>query len=196
MFLKQFIAVLVVFLLFKYLSGVFSSKIQNYEGQMDALRVQQKNEQTYNSNKNLLLSLEPRFADISDKNEWLLTQIIDIFKNANLTPDIGAQSEDAGNPTYVKASISVNSAMEFNQLAELLASVENREEFVKVSRFQLEKNTDPNQVGLNKVSLSFNTVFPKEKIAKTLFKDYARLTAAQKDNNATKANNTAVGEGK
>ena len=38
LFLKQFIAILVVFLAFKFLSGKFAEKIANYEGQMEAAR--------------------------------------------------------------------------------------------------------------------------------------------------------------
>jgi len=49
-----------------------------------------------------------------------------------------------------------------------------------VSNFIIEKNKDPNHMGENKISIKLNTIFPKEKIAKSLFKDYDQLVAAQK----------------
>jgi len=188
LFLKQFITLLVVFLLYRYFSGNFAVKVRSLEGKIDSLRVQQRNEQTYQTNKKLLMSLEPRFPNVEGKNEWLLGQIIDIFKKAELSPDItGMQTEDAANPTYITASLPVNSVMEFEQFANLIASVENREEFVKISGFSLEKDTDPTRVKSNKVTLTFNTVFPKEKIAKKLFKDYDRLMEAIRPKKEEKA---------
>ncbi len=181
LFLKQFIAILVVFLAFKFLSGKFAEKIANYEGQMEAIRVQQTSELEYQSNKKKLLSLEPRFPDISAKNEWLLSQILGIFKAAEITPQMeGSQAEDSSNASYVAASLRVNADMEFDQFAEFLANVENKEEYVKVSEFSLAKETDPEKLGHNKISMRFNTIFPKEKIAKSLFKDYDKIMEEQK----------------
>ena len=181
LFLKQFIAVLVVFLAFKFLSGKFAEKISNFDGQMEAIRVQQTSEREYQNNKEKLLSLEPRFPDISAKNEWLLSQILGIFKAADMTPQMeGSQSEDTSNSSYTTASLKVNTEMKFDQFAEFLANVENKKDYVKVSEFSITKDTDPEKLGNNKISLRFNTVFPKEKIAKSLFKDYDKLMKKQK----------------
>lgn len=196
LFLKQFIAVLVVFLAFKFLAGKFAEKISNFEGQMDAIRVQQTSEREYQNNKNQLLSLEPRFPDISAKNEWLLSQILGIFKTADITPQIeGSQAEDTSNATYVAASLRVNAEMGFTQFAEFLAGVENRDEYVKVSEFSLTKAAEPENLGKNKISLRFNTIFPKEKIAKSLFKDYDKIMQAQKEAKAAQKTGAAK-EGK
>ena len=68
--------------------------------------------------------------------------------------------------------------MSFDKLGEFLASIENRPEFIRVSEVALEKESDKNNLGMNKVSMKFNTVFPKEKIAKSLFKDQSKRGAA------------------
>ncbi|WP_428075836.1 hypothetical protein [Candidatus Avelusimicrobium luingense] len=185
LFLKQFIALLVIFLLFKYLSGKFNSKIQNINGQLEAIRAQQVNEQEYATNKKLLISLEPRFSNVEAKNEWLLSQIIDIFKKAGLTPSVeGAQTENDTNPTYVATSMKVSSTMTYDTFANFLAGIENRPTYIKISDFAIEKDTDPNRIGNNKVSLTLNTIFPKEKIARSLFKDYDQLVAAEQQEKA------------
>ena len=86
LFVKQFVAVLVVFLLLRYANGKFDDKVRNFNGQVDAIRVQQTSEQEYQANKTKLLSLEPKFPNIESKNEWLLSQILGIFKAANPPP--------------------------------------------------------------------------------------------------------------
>ena len=178
LFVKQFVAVLVIFLLYRYLGGKFAAKISNFNGQMEAVRVQQVNEQEYQSNKDLLITLEPQFPPIEEKNEWLLSKIIEIFKEASLTPDVsGMPIEDVSNSAYVVSSLQASSTMGFLKFAEFLANIENRDEYVKVSNFIIEKDTDPANVGSNKVSMKFNTIFPKEKVGKTLFKDFDRLVA-------------------
>lgn len=199
LFAKQIVAVVLVFFLFRYLSGKFTQQENNFRGQMEAIRVQQTSEREYQANKEKLISLEPRFPNISDKNEWLLSQILGIFKAADLTPQMeGGQTEDASNATFVAASLRAGSEMSWPKFTEFLAGIESYDDYVKVSEFSLEKNTDPNQLGNNKVSLRFNTVFPKEKIAKSLFKDYDKIVKAQQEakKKAQTANNTAKGGAK
>lgn len=181
LFVKQFVAVLVVFLGFKYCSGQFADKINNYNGQMDAIRMQQSSEREYMTNKDLLFELEPRFPDISEKNGWLVSQILGVFKEADLTPQVdGSQTEDASNPTYEAVSLQVSSEMDFTRFARFLADIENNDEYLKVSDFSLTKDTDPEHLGNNKISMKFNTIFPKEKIAKKLFKDYDKIMAQKR----------------
>lgn len=187
LFVKQVIVIAVAVFIWNQATGKFTAKIQNLNGQMDAIKAQQINEGEYMSNKKLLISLEPRFASIESKNEWLLRQILDIFQKAQLSPNVsGSQVEDSSNPTYLVASMQVGSTMEYKTFAELLASIENRKEYIKISNFVLEKNKDPNQMGVNKISLKLNTIFPKEKVAKQLFKDYDQLVAEQHKEKAAK----------
>lgn len=182
LFVKQFVAVLVVFLGFKYCSGQFNEKINNYNGQMEAIRMQQSSEREYMTNKDLLFELEPHFPDISDKNGWLVSQILGIFKEAGLTPQVdGSQSEDSSNPTYVAASLQVNSEMDFTRFANFLADIENSNEYLKVSDFSITKDTSPEHLGSNKIAMKFNTIFPKEKIAQTMFKDYAQIMVKKRE---------------
>ncbi len=197
LFLKQFIAVLIVFLAFKFVNGKFTEKISNFEGQMDAIRVQQTSEREYQANKKKLISLEPRFPDVSAKNEWLLSQILGIFKAANITPQMeGTQTEDTSNSSYVVAALRVNADMSFPQFGEFLAGVENKKEFVKISEFSLAKATEPDKLGQNKVSIRFNTIFPKEKIAKSLFKDYDKIMKEMKEAEQAKKKAAQPKEGK
>ncbi len=187
LFVKQFVAVLLVFLAFKYCSGQFASKIGNYNGQMEALRMQQSSEREYVENKNLLFELEPKFPEITAKNEWLMNQILGLFKEAELTPQVdGAQTEDSSNSTYVAAALQVNSEMDFSRFANFLADIENHGEYLKVSDFSVTKDTDPEHLGNNKISMKFNTIFPKEKVAKSLFKDYDQIMAKKRAESAAK----------
>ena len=181
LFLYQLIAVLLVFLLFRGVSSHNAGKIQAYRGKMEAIQVQKENADEYEASKRKLMMLEPRFPDISKKDGWLQTQVLSIFQKVEVTPEIaGAQTENAENPSYVVVSLPASVNMEFNQFANLLADLENQDDLIKVSSITLEKETDLARLGSNKISLKFNTVFPKERIGKKLFTDYDALIAAQK----------------
>ena len=185
LFIKHRVAVLVVFLLFRYVSSHNAGKIQSYRGKMEAIQVQKESADEYEASKRKLISLEPRFPDFSKKDGWLQTQVLNIFQKVEVTPEIaGAQTENAENPSYVTVSLPATVSMEFNQFADLLASLENQDDFIKISSILLEKEPDLSRLGLNKISLMFNTVFPKEKIGKKLFSDYDALVAAQAQSSA------------
>ena len=194
LFVKQFVAVLVVFLLFRYCNGQFAAKISNYNGQMEAIRMQQTSEQEYQANKTKLMSLEPRFPDVESKNEWLLSQVLGIFKEAKVTPQMeGTQTEDDSNASFFFFSLLVNAEMSFDAFANMLAGVENKDDYVKISEFSISKLTESEKLGQNKITLRFNTVFPKEKVAKSIFKDYDKLIQQQQ---AAQAGQAAAEEGK
>lgn len=195
LFAKQVIVVaLVAFIYWGVLKGKNITQIQNIDGQIEAITAQQVNEQEYLANKKLLISLEPHFASIDSKNEWLVSQTIAIFKRANITPNMqGSQMEDASNPTFTATSLQVGFTGGYEQFARLLESIENRHEYVKISNFIIEKDKDPNHMGQNKISLRLNTIFPKEKIANSkLFKDYDQLVAEQKKEAAKRARKKKV----
>ena len=173
LFLKQGIAVLLIFLLYRFVSGKNEQKIADLNERISAIATQKSSEQEYLRNKDTLLDLEPRFPDISTKNEWLVGQVLGVFKAADLAPQVsGQQTEDASNPTYVTASLDVNTNAGFTRFAEFLADIENRDEFLKVSSFSIKKDTNAANLGNNQISMRFNTIFPKEKIASRMFKDY------------------------
>lgn len=172
LFAKQIIVVVLIFFVFKWASGKFADKVSNFRGQIDAIRVQQTSEQEYMASKKKLLDLEPRFPDLADKNEWLISQIMDTFKSQKLTPTLdSAQKEDVANPAFVVVSVPVGLNTSFDKFANVLAAMENKKEYVKLSQFDLVKEMDPNNVGQNKVTMTINTIFPKEKVAASIFKD-------------------------
>lgn len=172
LFAKQIVVVVIIFFVFKWASGKFNDKVNNYNGQMEAIRVQQTSEQEYMASKKKLLDLEPRFPDLADKNEWLISHIMDTFKAQKLTPSLdSAQKEDTTNGSYVVASLAVGVNTSFDNFANLLAALESKKEYVKLTQFDLAKETEPNNLGVNKITMTINTIFPKEKVAASIFKD-------------------------
>lgn len=197
LFLKQAITILVVFLAFRYANGEFNKKLSNIKGQRDAIKVQKSSEREYLQNKEKLIMLEPRFPDVSAKNEWLLSQVLSIFKEANLTPAVsGTQTEDASNSNYTLVSLGVSTDTSWSTFANFLAGIENRTDLIRVSEFSLTKDTNPENLALNKISMKINTVFPKEKVGKSIFKDYDKLVAEQKAKESGKTEGNAPKGGK
>ena len=116
--------------------------------------------------------MEPRFPDMSTKKDsWLLNQVVNIFKeNSNITPKVApTPQEDTSNNGYTVMSVPVDMNISYGDLGRLLASIEGREEFLKVSEFTLSKTA--NDLGQNNVKMRINTVFPTENVSKALFKD-------------------------
>ena len=172
LFLKQVVFIIVIFLGYRYCNTALTDKVSNIQGQIAALRAQQTNEQEYLASKNKLLDLEPRFPDLSMKNDWLLRQIVAVFRDSNLTPQLGSsQAEDTTNPSYTVVGIPVTLDASYAQFGQLLANIENRTEYLRISDFTLTKSTE--QLGQNSISIRINTIFPKEKIAAQMFKDVA-----------------------
>ncbi|MBO7237970.1 MAG: hypothetical protein J6U96_01605 [Elusimicrobiaceae bacterium] len=172
LFLKPVIVLFVLFIVFRYANGLLESRDRRIMEQIDAVHAQQNNEQEYLSNKEKLLVLEPRFPDMSTKKDsWLLNQVVNIFKeNSNITPKVApTPQEDTSNNGYTVMSVPVDMNISYGDLGRLLASIEGREEFLKVSEFTLSKTA--NDLGQNNVKMRINTVFPTENVSKALFKD-------------------------
>ncbi len=173
LFVKQAVAIVLVFLGYRYLGNALQEEDGNIRGQIEAVQAQQSNEKAYLANKKKLLELEPRFPDMEAKNDWLLRQIVSVFKDSKLTPKLGAsQAEDNTNSAYTVAAIPVTLDASYKDLGRLLAEIENREEYLKVSEVSLTKGKEA--LGYNNISLKINTIFPKEKIAKVMFKEEAK----------------------
>lgn len=173
LFLKQFVVIIVIFLAYRYVNTALQEKDANIRGQIDAVQAQQNNEKDYLASKQKLLGLEPRFPDLSAKNDWLLRQIVTVFRDSQLTPKLGAaQAEDTSNSGYTVAAIPVTVQASFGDFGRLIANIENRGEYLKISEFNLSKSTE--HLGDNNITMRVNTIFPKEKIAQTMFKDTAK----------------------
>ena len=173
LFLKQGVAVLLIFLLFRHVTGKNMARMDSYRTEMDAIEAQRASENDYLRSKETLLDLEPHFPDIESKNEWLLSQILGIFREGNLVPQVnGDQSEDVSNGMYVAAGYDVSTNANYFRFADFLADIENRDELLKVSSFTIKKDTNPANLGNNQIVMRINTIFPKEKIAGRMFKDY------------------------
>ena len=181
LFMKQFIAIVVILLIWHQLSGMCSKKIRKYKDQVAAVEIAQASAKEYEENKKKLIDLEPRFPNIESKDDWLLMQVLSIFKEVGVTPEVSnSQAEDASNGAYLVTSLPVVVSMEFNQFADLLASIESRDEYLAVSSVSIEKESDMARLGTSKIALKFNTAFPKERVAKKLFKDYDQLVSPDK----------------
>jgi len=171
--IKPLIVVVILVFGYRYLAGSLQARNEDIVSQNEALQAQQKNEKEYLESKRKLLALEPRFPDISAKKSWLASQIEEIFKGSSIDdPKVSStQTEDASNSGYTVASRQVDMETSYPEFGKLLAAIEGRDMFLRVSEFSIEKSTSPDKLGLNTIKMRLNTVFPAEKVAQTLFKE-------------------------
>lgn len=185
LFLKQVIAVAVCIFLVYYAVGKFQEKIKKNSGQIDAMNMQKKIEQEYLANKQKLIELEPLFPDATGKNQWLTSRLLDLFKQAEIGMQLdGNQSENANNATYIVASQSVSALMDYETLGKFLEQIENLNDFLRISELSIAKESNSQNLGTNKVSMRFNTIFLKQKVGRNIFKDYDALVAQQQQKKA------------
>ena len=187
LFIKQIVVLLLVVLLVKGATSKLSEHKAKLKDQMAAIKIQQANRDDYLANKQQLLRLEPMFPDIAKKGDWLIRSLIDLFEEHGIkyTMD-GNPTEDSSNPVYTTASLSVFIQSKFNDLGNFLADVENGNDLLRVSDFSIMKLGEGEELGENRITLKFNTVFPKEKYAPKLFKDYKQQMANIKKEKAAR----------
>jgi len=177
LFMKQLVVLLVVFLLVRYGMKSLNANRDDIKDRMSALQIQQVNKDDYIANKEHLLRLEPLFPDVSQKKEWLLVRLNNIFEKHKIRVSMeGNPTEDSQN-TYIVGDQPVSFKTSFKELGKLMADIENGDDFLRVSELTVTKLTDKESLGDNSISVHFGTVFPQNKYAPTLFKDYAEQMA-------------------
>ena len=92
LFLYPVIAIILLFLVYRYAAGALQTRDERIKGQIEAVHAQQNNQQEYIANKQKLLLLEPRFPDMSTKNAWLLNQVVAIFKDSPINPKVASSA--------------------------------------------------------------------------------------------------------
>ena len=175
LFVGQIVALALVFLLVKYASGKLVEHQNDLWKKMKAINMEELNKDDYLANKQHLLQLEPLFPDNNQRNEWFLRQMIDLLDSHNLPSNIsGDISEDSSNSVYIVMLRPLNTEQTFKEVGKLISDIDNGDEFLRVSDITISKMTDSASLGKNKVTMTLGTVFPKEKYASKLFKDYAQ----------------------
>ena len=189
LFAKQIVVILLAFLGVRFLMGKLSVQKEQIVDKISALSIQQTNESDYLANKERLLNLEPLFPDLAKKNEWLLQTLMKIFEDHKIQANIDGNAAENVATDYTTVAQLVTFQQGFMPLGKFLADVENGDNFLRISEITISKITDTALLGENSVSVRFNTLFPKEKYAKRLFKDYAQQMAqleAQKKSTSEK----------
>ncbi len=186
LFVKQIVVLLGLFLLVRFMNGKLAESKAKIKDQVASINIQQANEGYYTENKQQLLRLEPMFPDIEQKNDWMLRRLINIFETHNITPDIDGNFTETTQKTYTMLVQPVKFEQSFAEIGKLIADIENGDDFLRLSEVTISKQTAPEALGKNAVNVTFNTVFPKEKYASKLFKDYAQqIKKIQAEKDAT-----------
>ncbi|ACC98131.1 hypothetical protein Emin_0576 [Elusimicrobium minutum Pei191] len=154
--------VIVCFALYYY-NGGNAAIINQKNALISSLRTQKEKMVSYEQNKEKILEVEGFFPDIAGKNEWLITEIIDVFDRNNMRQTFtGPQQEEAGD-ILTAAAMGVSLKGSYYNIGKLVSDIENRKNLMKVQELNLIK--DDKDLGLNNVTMKIGTIFPKERIA-------------------------------
>ena len=174
LFVKQFVVLLVAFLIVFYATKGLKSHRDKIKDEMAKMEIEHMHRDEYVANKDHLLKLEPLFPDISQKKDWLLVHLKELFEKRKMQVTMDGESLEEPQSSYVVSVQPVTFKASFKEVGKLLADIENGSDFLRVTNLTLVKLTESENLGENNVSIQFGTVFPKTKYAPTLFKDYAQ----------------------
>lgn len=174
LFVKQFVVVLGVFLLVRTVNGKLAAHQAELKDRMSAITIQQTNKEDYLVNKDHLLHLEPLFPNKEQKSDWMPSVLMALFGKHDLAPKLDGNFAENAQPMYTVVSQSISWQQSYKKLGKMLADLENGDAFVRISEVSISKLTGKEVLGDNAITVKFNTIFPKEKYAPKLFKDYAR----------------------
>lgn len=172
LFIKQLAVILLACWGVWTLTGKLSAQKAQIEDRVSAISLQQTHQDDYLSNKDRLLRLEPLFPDMGKKNEWLIKTLMGLFSAHEIEANINGNAVEKVDSNYTIVSQEVTFRNSFANLGHFLADVESGNDFLRISNLTISKLTDTGSLGQNTINIRFNTVFPKEKYAKRLFKDY------------------------
>ncbi len=174
LFVKQFVVVAAVFLLVKTVNGKLVAHETELKDKMSALSIQQTNKEEYLNNKEHLLRLEQLFPNVDQKSSWMPSVLMAWFDKHDLSPKLDGNFAENSQKMYTVVSQADSWQQGYRELGKMLAGLENGDDFVRVSEVSVSKLTDKDNLGFNGVTVKFNTIFPLEKYAPKLFKDYAQ----------------------
>lgn len=174
LFVKQFVVLLIVFLLVFYANKSLKAHQDKIKDEMSKIGLEQKYRDEYLANKEHLIKLEMLFPDISKKQDWLVVRLKDIFEKRKMQVVMEGNAGEETQTDYVIGEQPVTFKAGFKEVGKLLADIENGDDFLRITDLTLTKLTDTENLGFNNVSIQFGTVFPKNKYAPTLFRDYAK----------------------
>ncbi len=172
LFAKQVVVVVLAFFGVRYLVGKVNAQKEVVLDRISAIAIQQTHQDDYMSNKERLLYLEPLFPDIGKKNEWLIQSLMKTFSTHQIQADINGNANEKAEGNYTVMSQEVSFKESFANVGKFVADVESGDDFLRLSNITISKLADSASLGLNNVTMRFATLFPKEKYAKRLFKDY------------------------
>ena len=96
------------------------------------------------------------------------------FAAHQIQADINGNVAEKVNENYTMLTQDVTFRRSFADVGKFLADVESGDDFLRISGLTITKLMDAASLGENTVNVRFNTVFPREKYAKRLFKDYTQ----------------------
>ena len=154
-------AVILCFIIYTY-TNVGKRAVNKQKSEIATLRAQKEKMSGYQANKKRIAELEKFFPGFADKNEWLVTQMIENFKNNNIRYTFtGNQTEEptpTGNMTVT--SMGVNFKTHYAGGVKLMMDLENARTFTKVQELIFAK--DDREMGSNLFSMKISSAFVKE----------------------------------
>ncbi len=134
---------------------------------IEAKRIQSENMENYLRDKARFDFFLKHMPKMEDKSSWLLDIVSTMLEeNKVKTTKISEQKEEKKN-NFIMATISISATMSYQELGEVLQSIENNDIFLKVVSLDVVKSVK-GILGYNEVNMSISTIFYSPKKVEVL----------------------------
>jgi hypothetical protein len=142
-----------------WLNDSAASRVDKIRSKVEAQKAESNNDAEYKASKALYESLVGRLPPDTNKEMWLLSEMIAIFTKNNITPSRTGKHnlEDSG--IFTMASVNYEVDADYPVLGKLFESIENADKFLRISDLQLQRAEG--NLGRLKAEFRVNTVFVK-----------------------------------
>ena len=162
--IRPIVVMLVVCAGLYYYNTLNKEAVQRDLEQIASLKTQKENMSQYIENKQAVVKAEVFFPDIVDKNEWLVTQMIDVFKRADILQKFAGSQTEQSNDIITATVMGADFTADYTSGGRVIAGLENIEQFLTVQELTIVRSSkEGSGVPQNTYVIKVGTVFPKDR---------------------------------
>ncbi len=160
-FIRPVAVLLIVGIGVSFFNNKAETKILDINRKIEAQKAEIDNEQEYKTSKATYEKLVKVLPPIDKKNEWLLAQIISIFKKAGIETTRTGKHILEEDGVFLLSSVNIEAELNYEQLGKLVEAIENNQFFMRVSNISASR--EQGNLGKVKANMQLHTVFIDEK---------------------------------
>jgi Pilus assembly protein, PilO. len=156
-FWRPVTVVLLVGIAVSILNNHSQSKIADMRRKVDAQQAEMENEVEYKNSKALYEKLVQQLPPVEKKNEWLLSEMVNIFDKVGVEATRTGKHDLEDSDIFTLSSVTVEAELDYNQLGKMVEAIESNPYFMRIS--DLTVTRAEGSLGKVQMNMRVHTVF-------------------------------------